>query len=58
MFRKESPRFDGTNYDSQKDKMKTHLFVVNVDEVTERGGVNQLLQKYFQKSLKDVQKNT
>ena len=25
MFRKESPRFDGTNYDRQKDKMKTHL---------------------------------
>ena len=25
MFKKESPKFDGTNYDSQKDKMKTHL---------------------------------
>ena len=25
LFRKESPTFDGTNYDSQKDKMKTHL---------------------------------
>ena len=25
IFRKESPRFDGTNYDNQKDKMKTHL---------------------------------
>ena len=25
MFRKEIPRFDGTNYDSQKNKMKTHL---------------------------------
>ena len=24
-FRKESPRFDGTNYDRWKDKMKTHL---------------------------------
>ena len=25
LFRKESPRFDGTSYDSWKDKMKTHL---------------------------------
>ena len=25
MSKKESPRFDGTNYDSQKDKIKTHL---------------------------------
>ena len=25
MFKKESLKFDGTNYDSQKDKMKTHL---------------------------------
>ena len=25
MFRKESPKFDGTNFDNQKDKMKTHL---------------------------------
>ena len=25
LFRKESLKFDGTNYDSQKDKMKTHL---------------------------------
>ena len=24
-FKKESPKFDGTNYDSWKDKMKTHL---------------------------------
>ena len=24
-FRKESLKFDGTNYDSQKDKMETHL---------------------------------
>ena len=25
LFRKESPKFDGTNYDNWKDKMKTHL---------------------------------
>ena len=25
LFKKESPKFDGTNYDNQKDKMKTHL---------------------------------
>ena len=25
IFRKESPKFDGTNFGSQKDKMKTHL---------------------------------
>ena len=25
MFKKESPKFDGTNYDSWKDNMKTHL---------------------------------
>ena len=25
IIRKESPRFDGTNYDSWKNKMKTHL---------------------------------
>ena len=25
MFRKDSPRFDGANYDSWKEKMKTHL---------------------------------
>ena len=25
LFRKDSPRFDGSNYDSWKEKMKTHL---------------------------------
>ena len=25
IFKKESSKFDGTNYDSWKDKMKTHL---------------------------------
>ena len=25
LFRMESPKFDGTNYDSLNDKMKTHL---------------------------------
>ena len=25
LFRKDSLKFDGTNYDSWKDKMKTHL---------------------------------
>ena len=31
MFRKESPKFDGTNYDSQKDKMKTHLLCMGLE---------------------------
>ena len=30
LFRKESPRFDGTNYDSWKDKMKTHLLCMGL----------------------------
>ena len=30
LFRKESPKFDGTNYDSQKDKMKTHLLCMDL----------------------------
>ena len=30
MFRKESPKFDGTNYDSWKDKMKTHLLCIGL----------------------------
>ena len=25
IFRKDSPKFDGTSYDSWKEKMKTHL---------------------------------
>ena len=28
IFRKESLKFDGTNYDSPKDKMKTHLLYI------------------------------
>ena len=28
IFTKESPKFDGTNYDSWKDKMKTHLLCI------------------------------
>ena len=30
MFKKESPKFNGTNYDSQKDKMKTHLLCIGL----------------------------
>ena len=30
LFRKESPRFDGTNYDSWKDKMKTRLLCMGL----------------------------
>ena len=30
MFRKESPRFDGTNYDRWKDKMKTRLLCMGL----------------------------
>ena len=30
MFRKESLKFNGTNYDSWKDKMKTHLLCMGL----------------------------
>ena len=30
MFRKDSLKFDGTNYDSQKEKMKTHLLCMGL----------------------------
>ena len=30
MFRKESPKFDGTNFDSWKDKIKTHLLCMGL----------------------------
>ena len=30
MFRKESPKFNGTNYESQKDKMKTHVLCMGL----------------------------
>ena len=30
LFRKESLKFDGTNYDSWKDKMKTHLLYMGL----------------------------
>ena len=31
MFRKDSPRFNGSNYDSWKEKMKTHLLCMGLD---------------------------
>ena len=30
LFKKESLKFDGTNYDSWKDKMKTHLLCIGL----------------------------
>ena len=30
MFRKDSPGFDGANYDSWKEKMKTHLLCMGL----------------------------
>ena len=30
MFRKEIPKFDGTNYDSWKDNMRTHLLCIGL----------------------------
>lgn len=30
MFRKDSPKFDGINYGSQKEKMKTHLLCMGL----------------------------
>ena len=32
LLRKESPKFDGTNYNSQKDKMKTHLLCMSLGQ--------------------------